>query len=135
MGAAGGAVRRARAPASPGRPRHRWAGPRGGARAAERERLNRQERPHWASVVAMDSPFITVAELARALEGSARPAILDASYLLLKPEFDGDFRSGSARVRWEGEHIPCSRYVDIQKQFSDPGGATHYAHPEPQAIA
>ena len=38
-------------------------------------------------------------------------------------------------MRWEGEHIPGSRYVDIQKQFSDPGGATHYTHPEPQAIA
>ncbi|MBC7725226.1 MAG: sulfurtransferase [Burkholderiaceae bacterium] len=83
------------------------------------------------------SPFITAHQLADLLEGpeAARPAVLDASYLLGKPSFDGDYHSSSAIDGWMARHLPGSVYVDIQAQFSDPEGATHYTHPEPQAIA
>lgn len=83
------------------------------------------------------SPFISVPELANALGGppNARPAVFDASYLLHKPEFDGDYRSGALLERFEAGHIPGSRYVDVQTQFSDAGAATHYAHPQAQEIA
>ena len=82
----------------------------------------------------VSSPFITVGELA-ATKHATRPAIFDASYLLAKPGFDGDYNSGPAESDWLEAHIPGSIYVDIARQFSDPHGATHFTHPEPQAIA
>ncbi|MBC7519448.1 MAG: sulfurtransferase [Microbacteriaceae bacterium] len=83
------------------------------------------------------SPFISAAELADLLAGpaDARPVVFDASYLLAKPDYDGDYRSGSALEQWRGAHIPSSIYVDIQKQFSDPTGATHYTHLHVEALA
>ena len=82
------------------------------------------------------SPFITARRLAVALEApDTRPVVFDASYLLAKPAFDGDYSSEPAESDWLEAHIPESRYVDISRQFSDPRGATHFTHPEPQAIA
>ena len=63
------------------------------------------------------------------------PVILDASYLLAKPQFDGDYRSGSALEKWRDAHIPGSIYVDIQQQFSDRKAPTHYTHPSAEALA
>lgn len=83
------------------------------------------------------SPFISVAELAALRVGpqETRPVILDASYLLAKPQFDGDHRSGSALEKWRDAHLPGSIYVDIQQQFSDPTAPTHYTHPSAEALA
>ena len=82
------------------------------------------------------SPFITSHELALALQDSgARPVVLDATHVLLKPEFDGDYRATGAADRFAEGHLPGALYVDIQAQFSDPDGATHYTHPRAQAIA
>ena len=83
----------------------------------------------------MTSPFIGVDELAAALAGTNPPAVFDASYQLHKPAFDGDYRAGDAADAWRDEHIPGSSYVNIQTQFSDQAGATHYTHPTAQAIA
>ena len=81
------------------------------------------------------SPFITVSELAAALAGTRPPVVFDASYILHSPAADGDYRAEDARAKWATTHIPGSRYVDIQQQFSDPHAATHYSHPDPQAVA
>lgn len=83
----------------------------------------------------MTSPFVSAADLARELASDSPPLVFDASYLLHKPEFDGDYRSQSAYDQWEEAHIPGSRYIDIQKQFADQDAPTHHTHPEPQAIA
>lgn len=85
----------------------------------------------------ISSAFVSARELAELLEQRAPslPVVLDASYLLRRPEFDGDYRAGTAERQWLSGHIPGSRYVDIQRQFSDPAGATHYTHPPAQAIA
>lgn len=80
------------------------------------------------------SPFITASALAIALESEHPPVIFDASYVLEKPEFDGDYRARPARSEFAAAHLPGAIYVDVQGQFSDPAGATHYTHPEPQAI-
>lgn len=82
------------------------------------------------------SPFITSHELDAALRGATpRPVVLDATYVLLKPEFDGDYRATGAADRFADGHLPGALYVDIQAQFSDPDGATHYTHPRAQGIA
>lgn len=82
------------------------------------------------------SPFITSQELFAAMQDdAARPVILDASYLLAKPAFDGDYRATDAADRFADGHLPGALYVDIQAQFSDPAGATHYTHPDAQAVA
>ncbi|WP_394768631.1 sulfurtransferase [Lacisediminihabitans sp.] len=83
----------------------------------------------------MTSPFITAPELAAALDGSAPPAVLDASFVLHPAKFDGDYRTESGRGRWLAAHIPGSLHVDVATQFSDASAAVHYAHPDPQAIA
>lgn len=80
-------------------------------------------------------PFLSAADLTTALEGSAPPIVLDASYRLDPPASDGDYSSGPSREAWLEAHIPGSVYVDIQAQFSDPSSPMHYTHPAPQAIA
>ena len=74
------------------------------------------------------SPFITVSALLSALDSDQRPVVIDATYVLEKPEFDGDYRSGAAHELFERKHIPGAVYVDISTQFSDPSGATHFTH-------
>ena len=83
----------------------------------------------------MTSPFIGADELAAALAGAHPPVVLDASYQLLTPAFDGDYRAGDAADAWHKAHIPGSLYVNIQTQFSDQAAATHFTHPTAQAIA
>ncbi|MHB1172568.1 MAG: sulfurtransferase [Lacisediminihabitans sp.] len=90
----------------------------------------------------MTSPFVSVRELAALLErpeakrpADRRPVVLDASFLLHKPEFDGDYRTDSGRPRWLAAHIPGSQHVDISTQFSDPSAPTHYAHAGARSIA
>jgi thiosulfate/3-mercaptopyruvate sulfurtransferase len=101
------------------------------------------------------SPFISVSELADALSGagsdarsgagsdarsgasasSQSPIVLDASFVLHPPAFDGDYRTDNGRSRWLESHIPGSRHVDVATEFSDVAAPRHYTHPEPQAIA
>lgn len=81
------------------------------------------------------SPFISARQLALALDADTPPALFDASFLLEKPAFDGDYRSGPASADWLEAHIPGSTYVDIARQFSDAEGSTHFTHPDPQAVA
>lgn len=83
----------------------------------------------------MNGPLITVEELAARLAIAPTTHVLDASYLLYAPEFDGDYRGASARDRWAAEHIAGSRYVDVSTQFSDRSSPLHYTHPPAQAIA
>jgi thiosulfate/3-mercaptopyruvate sulfurtransferase len=83
----------------------------------------------------LDARVRSVLAPARSEEALRPPAVLDASYLLERPEYDGDHRSGTAFGRWREAHIPGSRYVDVQEQFSLSSDATHFAHPEPRAIA
>lgn len=83
----------------------------------------------------MASPFITVTELAAALDSAVPPVVLDASLVLHPPKFDGDYRRDSGLPRWLEGHIPRSQFVDVSTQFSDRAAALHYTHPEPQAIA
>lgn len=80
------------------------------------------------------SPFITAAALAVALDSEHPPVVIDATYLLEKPRFDGDYRSRPALEEFQVKHLPGAMYVDVQAQFSDPEGATHYTHPEPGPI-
>jgi len=83
----------------------------------------------------MTSPFVSVSELAEALEGGTPPAVLDASLVLHAADFDGDYRITNGHAGWVAAHIPGSLHVDVATQFSDPASKLHYAHPEPQAIA
>jgi thiosulfate/3-mercaptopyruvate sulfurtransferase len=85
----------------------------------------------------MSSPFVTVRELAIALDGPLenRPAVFDASFELLKPEFDGDYRTDSGRAGWLAGHIRGSQHVDVSTQFSDQDAPTHYTHVSPDAVA
>jgi thiosulfate/3-mercaptopyruvate sulfurtransferase len=85
----------------------------------------------------MTSPFITARELATALDGPPenRPVVLDASFQLHKPEFDGDYRTDSGRPAWLAGHIRGSRHVDVSTQFSDREAPTHYTHVSPVAVA
>ena len=88
----------------------------------------------------MTAPFITVPELAALLGpvdpvASPAPVVLDASYVLHPPKFDGDYRRDSGRARWLEAHIPRSQHVDVPSQFSDTAATLNYTHPTPQAIA
>jgi thiosulfate/3-mercaptopyruvate sulfurtransferase len=85
----------------------------------------------------MPSPFISVRELAAQQSGPAgnRPVVFDASFQLLAPEFDGDYRTDSGRGGWLAGHIPGSQHVDVSSQFSDPDAPTHYTHVSPTAVA
>jgi len=82
----------------------------------------------------MSSPFIEAGALAIELATDAPPAVLDATYILPSPTFDGDYRRESGYPLWLERHLPGSRYVEVPTQFSDPASALHYTHPEPQAI-
>ena len=83
----------------------------------------------------MSTQFVSVSDLAEALEGENPPAVLDASLELHAAEFDGDYRITSGRARWLAGHVPGSQHVDVASQFSDIDSRLHYAHPEPQEIA
>jgi thiosulfate/3-mercaptopyruvate sulfurtransferase len=85
----------------------------------------------------MTSPFVSVRELATMLDGPLenRPVVFDASFELLKPEFDGDYRTDSGRPGWLAGHIRGSQHVDVSTQFSDRDAPTHYAHVSPDAVA
>ena len=83
----------------------------------------------------MTSPFVSVSELADSLAGSRPPVVLDASFELHPPTFDGDYRTDSGRPRWLAGHIPGSHHADVATRFSDTSASLHYTHPEPQQIA
>jgi thiosulfate/3-mercaptopyruvate sulfurtransferase len=82
----------------------------------------------------VSSPFVSAADLAVELAGNRPPHVFDATFVLHRPEFDGDYRGEPARERWREAHVPGSRYVDVSAQFSA-SAPSHYAHPAPQSIA
>jgi len=82
----------------------------------------------------MTTPFITATLLAEELGGATPPVIIDASFILHAPKFDGDYRRENARAGWLEQRIPGSIYVDVPVQFSDTASPLHYTHPTPQAI-
>jgi len=83
----------------------------------------------------MTGPFVTATDLARELESSAPPAVLDASLVLHSPKFDGDYRRDSGLPSWLDHHIPGSQHVDVAAVFSDTDAPLHYTHQQPQQIA
>jgi thiosulfate/3-mercaptopyruvate sulfurtransferase len=83
----------------------------------------------------MSAPFITAASLGEELAGPNPPVVIDASFILHTPQFDGDYRRENARSGWLEHRIPGSIYVDVSTQFSDTSSPLHYTHPTPQAIA
>lgn len=80
------------------------------------------------------APLTSVEALDEMRTAAAPPVILDATLLLPKARFDGDFRAESGRARWLQRHIPGSRHVAVDTQLSVPH-ATHDRHPPPQVLA
>ncbi|MGI9824900.1 sulfurtransferase [Agromyces sp. Marseille-Q5079] len=83
----------------------------------------------------MSAPvFVDALDLHAQLDSGDAPIVLDATLLLHRPRFDGDFRAESGRDRWREAHLPGSRHVAIDTEFSVPH-ATHDHHEQPQGIA
>jgi thiosulfate/3-mercaptopyruvate sulfurtransferase len=82
----------------------------------------------------MSTPFIAATSLAEDRIGANPPVVLDASFILHAPRFDGDYRRENALAGWLEQRIPGSIYVDVPVQFSDTSSPLHYTHPMPQAI-
>ncbi|MCV7225535.1 sulfurtransferase [Mycolicibacterium komossense] len=80
------------------------------------------------------NPVVSTQELHRMRSGATPPMILDATLLLRRAQFDGDFHAESGRTQWEDVHIPGSVHVEVDTQLSVPD-ATHDRHPSPQALA
>ena len=80
------------------------------------------------------TPFVSPGALHQMVTGPAPPVVLDATLLLPKPRFDGDFRSHSGRPQWVRAHIPGSVHVEVDAELSVPD-ATHDRHPPPQVLA
>jgi len=78
--------------------------------------------------------FIGAEELYATPAGDTAPVILDASLVLHRPQFDGDFRADSGRSAWEAAHLPGARHVQVDADLSIPA-ATHNHHPPPQDLA
>ncbi|SDL37642.1 sulfurtransferase [Microbacterium azadirachtae] len=78
---------------------------------------------------------VTAAALAAELADPNPPFIFDATLVLRKPRHDGDFTATSGVDRWANEHIPGSRHVAIDTDFSVPHPTQHDRHPEPQQLA
>lgn len=79
------------------------------------------------------APLISVADLASASASETGPVILDATLLLHRPRYDGDFRAESGRARWVEAHIPGSMHVAVDTDLSVPD-TTHDRHPEPNHL-
>ncbi|KQO96944.1 sulfurtransferase [Leifsonia sp. Leaf264] len=83
----------------------------------------------------MSAPaFVDAGTLAQQLATERPPVVLDATLVLHKPRFDGDFSAESGRERWLAAHIPSSHHVAIDTDFSAPH-VTHDHHEQPQRIA
>lgn len=80
------------------------------------------------------APFVSADELHRKLAGPTPPVVLDATLLLRKARFDGDFHAESGRAQWEEAHLPGSTHVEVDVELSIPD-ATHDRHPSPQDLA
>jgi thiosulfate/3-mercaptopyruvate sulfurtransferase len=80
------------------------------------------------------NPLVSAEVLDRMRADATPPVILDATLLLHKARFDGDFHSESGRPRWERAHIPGSLHVEVDTELSIPD-VTHDRHPPPQALA
>ncbi|GAA5029461.1 sulfurtransferase [Microbacterium fluvii] len=83
----------------------------------------------------MSAVFVSAAELRSELAGATPPIVFDATLVLRRPRHDGDFTAESGRARWAAGHIPGSRHVAIDSEFSVPHPVTHDHHPEPQQLA
>ncbi|MUM08311.1 hypothetical protein B5P44_26405 [Mycobacterium sp. CBMA 213] len=96
--------------------------------------VHEYRRRHGESDAVNPGPFIGAAELFAALGGDTAPVILDASLVLHRPQFDGDFRTDSGRSAWEATHLPGAIHVQVDTDLSIPA-ATHNHHPPPQHLA
>lgn len=79
-------------------------------------------------------PLITAAELAAALAGTSPPTLIDASLVLHRPEFDGDYRTDSGRELFAAAHLPGAIHIQVDADFAVPAG-THNQHPPAQVLA
>ncbi len=79
-------------------------------------------------------PFIGAEELFSALGGDTPPVILDASLVLHRPRFDGDFRTESGRSAWQQAHLPGAIHIQVDTDLSIPA-PTHNRCPPPQDLA
>lgn len=79
--------------------------------------------------------LVSVEWLARRLDSTPRPVVLDATALLPSPEFDGDYRLASGLDAWREAHIPGSRHADLTGAFSDHAAPQHFTRPTPAALA
>lgn len=79
-------------------------------------------------------PFISPLALDRMRTSAAPPVIFDATLLLHKARFDGDFNVESGRQRWEQARVPGSVHVEVDTELSVPD-VTHDRHPPPQVLA
>ncbi|MBB5163913.1 sulfurtransferase [Mycobacterium sp. AZCC_0083] len=79
-------------------------------------------------------PFISAHALDQMRTSAAPPVIFDATLVLHKARFDGDFHAESGRSRWEEAHVPGSVHVEVDTELSVPD-STHDRHPPPQVLA
>ncbi|WP_083166044.1 sulfurtransferase [Mycobacterium aquaticum] len=79
-------------------------------------------------------PFVRAEDLFGELTGLTAPVILDASLVLHRPRFDGDFRTDSGHGAWYAAHVPGAIHVQVDSDLAFPA-ATHNHHPPPQALA
>jgi thiosulfate/3-mercaptopyruvate sulfurtransferase len=79
-------------------------------------------------------PFISAHALAQMRTSATPPVIFDATLVLHKARFDGDFHAESGRSCWEEAHVPGSVHVEVDTELSVPD-VTHDRHPPPQILA
>ncbi len=72
----------------------------------------------------MDSPLISVEELASALGGPSPPTLFDVRWSLAGPPGLDDYRAG---------HLPGARFVDLDRDLAAPPGQGRGRHPLPEA--
>lgn len=80
------------------------------------------------------APFVPADALDQMRTSATPPVIFDATLLLHKARFDGDFHAESGRSRWEQAHVPGSVHVEVDTELSVPD-VTHDRHPPAQVLA
>lgn len=79
-------------------------------------------------------PLIVATDLATALAGAHPPTLVDASVILHRPEFDGDYRADSGRDMFTAAHLPGAVHIEVDIDFAVPA-RTHNQHPPAQVLA
>jgi thiosulfate/3-mercaptopyruvate sulfurtransferase len=81
-----------------------------------------------------ENPVVGARELAAELAGPQAPVLLDASLILHRPQFDGDYRTDSGRHLWQSGHLPGAIHVEVDADFAV-SAPTHNQHPPAQVLA